>query len=133
MNQHSLHCICLTLQNAFVSNFELHFSHITNCICHTIAICICLKLLDVLVSHYKLYLSQITNCICLTLLDVLVSICKLYLSQIAKCSRERGSGVMWKGGAGESAQSTLHLHLTHHKEGRVEKEGETALLFLILI
>ena len=44
-------CICLKLQNVFVSNCKLYLSQIAKCIC--------LKLQNVFVSNCKMYLSQI--------------------------------------------------------------------------
>ena len=53
----SAKCICLKLQNIFVSNYKIYLSQITKCIS--------LKLQCVFVSNYKTYLSQIEKVICI--------------------------------------------------------------------
>ena len=50
-------CICLKLQNVFVSNYKIYL--------YQIAKFTCLKLQNVFVSNCKMYLSQIVKYICL--------------------------------------------------------------------
>ena len=84
-------CICLNLQNVFVSNCKMYFSQIvwsaslSNVLGNSLEAQTGWRQQDYPIDNSLMYLSQIAKCICLKLQNVFVSNFKMYSSQIAKC------------------------------------------------